>query len=217
MFSDALAGDGNIGVVQLKPGGEKDYYGNPAVYRVLGVGTIRASERWPDGRYDVVLEGTARGRIVSESQRGDYRVAEVELLPDQLGEDSRAEIDALHSLFLPSFRRIASHDDIAQSGLRPRSWDDPGPGSSPMCWRQSSSRTPTTCRAYSAKPMCCGACNSCASTCAPCSTAWHRAGRRQARASCRARRDGAAAISASFDRFIRMPIATMLMSSELPP
>jgi uncharacterized protein len=128
MFSDALAGDGHIGVVQLKPGWEKDYYGDPAVYRVLGVGTIRTSERWPDGRYDVVLEGTARGRIVSEARRGDYRVAEVELLPDLLGEDLRAEIDALHSQFLPSFRRIAAHDDIAQSGLRPRSWDDPGPG-----------------------------------------------------------------------------------------
>jgi hypothetical protein len=128
MFGDALSGDSHIGVVQLKPGWEKDYYGSPAVYRMLGVGIIVHSKRWTDGRYDVVLEGTARGRIVTESQRGDYRVAEVELLEDVLRAETRGEIDALHSLLLPAFRRVTDHDEAAKEGFRPGSWSDPGPG-----------------------------------------------------------------------------------------
>jgi hypothetical protein len=128
MFADALAGDRRIAVVQLKPGWEKDYYGSPAVYRILGVGQIMGSERWPDGRYDVALEGLGRGRMVSESQHGDYRVAEVEMLPDLVKPEAAGEVAALRAQFLPAFERIAAQDESARMGFRPRSWENPEPG-----------------------------------------------------------------------------------------
>jgi Lon protease-like protein len=82
MVADVLLGEHLIAVGHLKPGWQSDYHGQPAIYRTLGVGEIVNSHRWSDGRYDIVLEGRHRGRIISESMQGDYRVADLELLND---------------------------------------------------------------------------------------------------------------------------------------
>src|SRR5687768_12707370 len=65
MISDLLADGRLLGVVQLRPGWDKDYYGNPAVYKVMGVGELVEHRRHADGRYDILLEGKFRGLIRS--------------------------------------------------------------------------------------------------------------------------------------------------------
>jgi hypothetical protein len=90
MIADALASDRLIGMVLLRPGWERDYEGRPPVYPIGCSGVITHVERLPDGRYNIVLRGLERFRIVSEDQTKSYRRAEIEpLLERQLGADDR--------------------------------------------------------------------------------------------------------------------------------
>src|SRR5947199_2955847 len=85
MTHDALRGKRQIAMALLRPGWEKNYYGAPAVEPVVCVGTILSHERLPDGKYNFLLQGTHRARVVSELPRDDdrlYRVAEVEVLDE---------------------------------------------------------------------------------------------------------------------------------------
>ena len=53
-----------IGMVLLRPGWERDYEGRPPVYPVGCSGVITHAERLPDGRYNIVLRGLEKFRIV---------------------------------------------------------------------------------------------------------------------------------------------------------
>src|SRR5476649_1193663 len=66
MVADAEAGDRMIGMVLLRPGWEREYEGRPPVYRTGCSGVMTHVERLPDGRYNMVLRGIERFRILSE-------------------------------------------------------------------------------------------------------------------------------------------------------
>lgn len=55
-----------LAVARLKPGYEANYAGRPPVYDVCGVGRITHDQALPDGRYNLLLEGIARVRIIEE-------------------------------------------------------------------------------------------------------------------------------------------------------
>jgi uncharacterized protein len=82
MVADAVASDRMIGMVLLRPGWERDYEGRPPVYPIGCSGVLTHVERLPDGRYNVVLRGIERFRIVSEQHARGYRVGAVESLRD---------------------------------------------------------------------------------------------------------------------------------------
>jgi Lon protease-like protein len=93
MVADALASDRLIGVVLLRPGWERDYEGRPPIYPIGCSGVITHVERLPDGRYNIVLRGIERVRIVTEDRERSYRRAAVEPLRDRdLGADDRAAV-----------------------------------------------------------------------------------------------------------------------------
>ena len=68
MVSDALAGERMIGMVLLQPGHETDYQGTPPVYEIGCAGLITHVERLTDGRFNIVLRGLERFRIVGEEE-----------------------------------------------------------------------------------------------------------------------------------------------------
>ena len=80
MTADALAGDRRIAMALLKPGWEKSYYGRAAIEPVVCVGKILSHEKLPDGKYNFLLEGRLRARIVREHGELPYRVAELEAI-----------------------------------------------------------------------------------------------------------------------------------------
>jgi Lon protease-like protein len=83
MVSDALARDRRICMAQLEPGYEASYAGKPAVRAVGGLGEIVSCERLATGRYDLVLRGEARVRIVQERPTDTlYRVVVAERIED---------------------------------------------------------------------------------------------------------------------------------------
>jgi Lon protease-like protein len=83
MTADALADDYLITMAVLQPGWEADYLGRPPIFPVACLGQIVDGERLEDGRYNLLLRGRSRVRIVEEVDSGKlYRTARVELLPD---------------------------------------------------------------------------------------------------------------------------------------
>jgi Lon protease-like protein len=93
MVSDAAAADRLIGMVLLRPGWERDYEGRPPVYPIGCSGVITHMERLADGRFNIVLRGVERFRIVSEDASRSYRRAVVEPLGERpLAPDDRQAI-----------------------------------------------------------------------------------------------------------------------------
>jgi Lon protease-like protein len=82
MVADALASDRMIGMVLLRPGWDRNYEGRPAIYPVGCSGVLTHNERLPDGRYNIVLRGIERFRILEEDHSLSYRRAVVEPLSD---------------------------------------------------------------------------------------------------------------------------------------
>lgn len=83
MVADALARDRRICMVRLRPGYEAAYAGKPDVHAVGGLGEIVSCERLANGRYDMVLRGEARVRIVQERPSDTlYRLVVVERIED---------------------------------------------------------------------------------------------------------------------------------------
>ena len=103
MVSDALKSDRMIGMVLLRPGWQRDYDGRPPVYPIGCSGVITHADKLPDGRYNIVLRGVQRFRIVDEDDRLSYRRARIEQLPESTccADDAtairrqRAKLDAL--------------------------------------------------------------------------------------------------------------------------
>ena len=93
MVAEALEGDRMIGMVLLKPGWEDDYLGVPPVYPVGCNGLITHAERLTDGRYNIILRGLEKFRIVEEDPGASYRRARVEILHEATLD---AERDRLH-------------------------------------------------------------------------------------------------------------------------
>jgi Lon protease-like protein len=110
MVNDALAGERMIGMVLLQPGYEADYEGAPGVYAVGCAGLITHVERLPDGRFNIVLRGLERFRILSEealSSTVPYRRATIAPLGESPMPDRpdliKAERQKLESLLAPLF------------------------------------------------------------------------------------------------------------------
>ena len=96
MVRDALDGAGQIGMVQPLSLEE----GNPALYGVGCVGEIVGVEEMEDGRYNIVLNGASRFRMIAEADLDTpYRNADVDAAafddrePPPLPLSLRAEVE----------------------------------------------------------------------------------------------------------------------------
>ena len=94
MIADALKGDRIIGMVTLRPGYEANYEGRPAIYAIGCAGVIDDVEELPDGRFNILLRGLIKFRVISEDQSRPYRLARVDAIPEPLPDKDK---DALHT------------------------------------------------------------------------------------------------------------------------
>jgi Lon protease-like protein len=89
LMAHALTGARRIGMATVRVDHVAGMAGDPPLYAVGCAGVVEDAVRRDDGRYDVVLRGTQRFRIVDEPPRPAdrlYRVARVELLDDPFDE-----------------------------------------------------------------------------------------------------------------------------------
>lgn len=82
MVQDAVEDDGLIAVALLRPGWEAEYQGSPDIHPTLCVGKILRYQKLPSGKFDVLLYGLFRARVVEELPAYPYRRARVEVLDD---------------------------------------------------------------------------------------------------------------------------------------
>ena len=105
MVGDALSGDRIIGMALLRPGWEGSYEGRPPVYPIGCAGLITHAETQPDGRYNIVLQGLEKFRIVGEDDSRSYRLAQIESLLELMSardrEALRLERRRLEELLVP--------------------------------------------------------------------------------------------------------------------
>ena len=92
MTQEALEGDGSIALVLLRDGWENDYYQSPEVYEIACLGRIETHEELEDGKYNIVMSGVKRVRLVREVNHEPYRLAEIEQIQDPLYDDDSHEI-----------------------------------------------------------------------------------------------------------------------------
>jgi uncharacterized protein len=83
MIKDALETDERFGIVLLRPGWEADYFGSPAVHEWGTLGTIEQAVPLEDGRFNIVVRGDVRFRILDEVSRVPYRTARVIAEPEK--------------------------------------------------------------------------------------------------------------------------------------
>ncbi|HEY7313385.1 MAG TPA: LON peptidase substrate-binding domain-containing protein [Gemmataceae bacterium] len=125
LMADALDDDRLIALATLKPGWEDDYHKNPPIYPVLCVGRIFKEERLPDGRYNLLLHGLSRARIVEEVRTGKlYRAARVEVLeevpvvPADLEQDLRRKLgEYVNAWFAAQSAALAQLRKLLESSL----------------------------------------------------------------------------------------------------
>ncbi len=95
----------------------------PRVLPVIGVGVLARVDKLPDGRFNIVLRGAGRARIVEELASGEpYRLVRAELLEWRTapGADEEELGDALKNLVLAlsSAERTAETQALAQLSAR---------------------------------------------------------------------------------------------------
>lgn len=109
MVDAALATDRMIGMTLLRPGYEPDYEGTPAIYPVGCVGLVTHVERLPDGRFNIVLRGLDRFRVLGEEPPTPavlYRRARIARLAEQDVDPQhvlKAERHRLEAVLAPLF------------------------------------------------------------------------------------------------------------------
>ena len=91
LVRDALATDGVFALAGLEDGWEWDTTGRPALRAIACAGVITWHEGLPQGRFNLLLEGQLRVRILEEHpQQGPYREVVAEAL-ESLEEPAPAE------------------------------------------------------------------------------------------------------------------------------
>jgi uncharacterized protein len=118
MVSVCLEGDRHLGMALLSEGRESDA-GNSLFHSIGGAGEIVEHERLPDGRYNLVLAGRFRYRVLEEIPGQPYRLARVEVLPPASPPD-RAKIQTA----LRVYQTLATRMDLPDLPSRPVSAED---------------------------------------------------------------------------------------------
>jgi len=86
MAQEALEQDIPIVVVKLMEPKRLNEMELPAFHEVGGLGFVMHHQQLPDGRYNILLEGTDRVRVVEElATDKPYRVGRAEVIADEMG------------------------------------------------------------------------------------------------------------------------------------
>ncbi len=103
LVADLLAGPEprRFGVIAIRRGRETGIDGVSALYPVGCTAVLQQAERQDDGRYDLVTVGAERFRLLGRAGLGEcgdqnpYLSGDVELLPDEVGDEAEAAVALL--------------------------------------------------------------------------------------------------------------------------
>jgi len=123
MTREALEGDRLIVPALLREGWGTEDHPQGAVHEVACLGRIETCTELEDGKYDIVLAGVRRVKLIREVRSSPYRLAEVEELEDVDCDDHSADIvrrrNHLGALFM-RYIELAARDVSRASNLVPK-------------------------------------------------------------------------------------------------
>ncbi len=82
IIPDAPEPYSRFGLVLLRPGWQTDYYGAPPIHLLGTLGTIEQAVPLEDGKYNILVRGDVRFRVLDEVQSAPYRTARVVVRPE---------------------------------------------------------------------------------------------------------------------------------------
>ncbi len=107
LVEEALEGDRLIAMALLAPGWEADYEGCPPLYPAACLGRIATHHRLEDGRYNLLLAGLQRIRLVRELEsEKPFREAVAVACPDVYSSKRACQRPSLQRRLLEAFRRL---------------------------------------------------------------------------------------------------------------
>jgi uncharacterized protein len=116
MIKDAMETDERFGIVLLRPGWEADYFASPPVYNWGTLGTIEQAVPLEDGRFNIVVRGDVRFRILDEVSRVPYRTARVVAEPEKprAVEDAHAQRERLAEISRQYLRYLPDQTTVPE-------------------------------------------------------------------------------------------------------
>jgi Lon protease-like protein len=115
----------SFGVVAIRAGHEVGSASVTALHEVGTTAVLRRVTRYPDGRYDILTSGSRRFRLLAVDDTLPYLRAEVDWLPESIGDDS--QVDRHAELVRALFRRYQAL--LSDEGPEPDDSDPPASSS----------------------------------------------------------------------------------------
>lgn len=122
MVTDALAGDRLIGMALLKAGFEDNDDTRPPVYDIGCAGAITHVERLADGRFNLILRGITKFRMVGEEEAAPgqlYRTALISPIDESVDDVEVADLSSerrrLERRLAPLFERARADSFLPQT------------------------------------------------------------------------------------------------------
>jgi uncharacterized protein len=106
MVREVLAGGKELVIALMRAGHESNYATASAVHEIACLGKIETYEELEDGKYNIVVAGIERVRIVREIQHSPYRLAEVETLEDAPYDERSDDVLKRHNQIAGLFARF---------------------------------------------------------------------------------------------------------------
>jgi uncharacterized protein len=97
MVREVLAGSGELVIGLLRAGLESSYTSVSAVHEIACLGRIETYEELEDGKYNIVVVGIHRVRIIREVQHSPYQLVEVEMIQNAEFDERSADVIARHN------------------------------------------------------------------------------------------------------------------------
>jgi len=124
MVRDVIAGTGNLVIALSRPpGGESGHEGTSAVYETACLSRIENCEKLENGKYNIVVVGVHRVKIIREVQKFPYPMVEVKPIADpecgEMTESLMERHDNLCKLFT-RFTELATGADTHAMELMPQ-------------------------------------------------------------------------------------------------
>jgi hypothetical protein len=106
MVKEALEGNGELVIALLRTGSESGYAGASAVHEIACLGKIETYEELKDGKYNIVVVGTHRVRVIREVQHSPYQLVEVEKMEAPASTEQPEELARRHNHLAGLFARF---------------------------------------------------------------------------------------------------------------
>jgi Lon protease-like protein len=107
MVRETLEGNGELVIALLRTGSESGYAAVAAVHEIACLGKIETYEELEDGKYNIVVAGIQRVRILREVQHAPYRLVEVEAIEDAVYDERSKDIQDRHNRLSALFAKFA--------------------------------------------------------------------------------------------------------------